>query len=152
MPVETTNHVSARLSEEDKREIDKAIETIRERLSFLKKCNEEERAGMMQLGRVGRTFIGRALDLVKKSPGVLPRSFDENEFANDALLYAQLGEIGDKLQALHQSVVDTEAAVGTDAFTAALVVYQSGKLARQGAEMDGGLPGLERRMGSSPRS
>lgn len=145
-PSPATNNVSAQLSEEDKKAVQNAIQTIRERLTFLKEFTEEERKGMMQLGKVGRTFIGRALDLVQNSPGVLPRSFDEEEFANDALLYAELGEIGDQLAELHRRVVDTEAAVGMDAFTAALVVYQSGKLAREGAAMDGGLPGLERRL------
>lgn len=145
-PLGATNIVSARLTEEDKKAVQSAIQTIRERLNFLKNFSEEDRKGMMQLGKVGRTFIGRALDVVQNSPGVLPRSFDEEEFANDALLYAELGEIGDQLGELYQRVVDTEAAVGMDAFTAALVVYQSGKLARQGADMDDGLPGLERRL------
>lgn len=143
---ERTNIVSARLSEEDKKAVQNALQTIRERLPFLKEFSAEERKGMMQLGKVGRTFIGRALDLVQNSPGVLPRSFDEEEFANDALLYAELGEIGDQLSELHRRVLDTEAAVGMDAFTAALVVYQAGKVAREGASMDGGLPGLERRL------
>ncbi|MEM0967733.1 MAG: hypothetical protein AAF191_10170 [Verrucomicrobiota bacterium] len=146
-----TNHVSARLSEGDKDAIKDAIQTIRERLHFLKEYTEEDRQGMMHLGKVGRNFIGRALDLVQNSPGILPRSFDEDEFANDALLYAELGELAEQLSDIHRRVVDTENAVGTDAFTAALVVYQSGKMARAGAEMDGGLPGLDRRLNGNAK-
>lgn len=146
-----TNNVSAQLSDEDKKAVQNALQVIREKLNFLKDYSEDERKGMMQLGKVGRTFIGRALDLVQNSPGVLPRSFDEEEFANDALLYAELGEIGDQLAELHRRVVDTEAAVGMDAFTAALVVYQAGKVAREGAAMDHGLPGLERRLNREVR-
>ncbi len=142
-----TNHVSARLSEEDLRAIHGALNVIRQNLPFLKSFREEERESLMHLGKTGRTFIRRALDLVMRDPGVLPRSFDEEEFAGDALLYGQLGEIGDLLKELHQQVVDTEAAVGTDAFTAALVVYQCGKMAQR-SEMDGGLPGMEKRLAS----
>jgi len=140
-----TNHVSVRLPAEDLAAIQGALQTLRTKLDFLKSFTPEERESLMHLGKTGRTFIRRALDLVVKDPGVLPRSFNEEEFAADAVLYGQLGQIGDQLKALHQQVVDTEAAVGTDAFTAALVVYQCGKMAQR-SEMDSGLPGMEKRL------
>ena len=147
---EITNHVSADLTEQDKREIYDAIDLIRRKLSFAKDFTEEERDELMRLGKTGRNFVEKAQNLVERSPGILPRSFDLEEFNRDADLYQELGNINDELQKLTERVADTEAAVGSDAFTASLVVYQSGKLARTGDDMDNHLAGWRRKISDSP--
>ncbi|MEM7699726.1 MAG: hypothetical protein AAF236_15130 [Verrucomicrobiota bacterium] len=140
-----TDNVSAELTESDKREIHEAIRTIRSKLHFIK-LTESQRDELMRLGKTGRQFVDRALNLAVNKPGILPRSFDEKEFRRDAELHRDLGEIADDLRALTQQVEDTECAVGSDAFTAALIVYQQGKLAREGADMDSHLEGLHRKL------
>ena len=142
---DVTNYVSADLSEQDKRDIYDAMDVIRRKLSFVKDFSKEERANMMRLGKSGRSFVDKAQNLVQRDPGILPRSFDLGEFMRDAELYQELGNIADELQKLFERVSDTEAAVGSDAFSAALVVYQSGKLARTGDDMDNQLGGWRRR-------
>lgn len=142
---EVTNYVSAELSEQDKRDIYEAMDVIRRKLSFVKDFSKEERANMMRLGKSGRSFVEKAQNLVQRDPGILPRSFDLGEFIRDAELYQELGNIADELEKLFERVSDTEAAVGSDAFSAALVVYQSGKLARTGDDMDNQLGGWRRR-------
>lgn len=144
-----TNHVSSDLSEKDKRQIYEAIDLIRRKLSFAKDFTEEERSNLMRLGKTGRTFVDKAQNLVETSPGILPRSFDLEEFNRDADLYQELGNIADELQRLTDRVKDTEAAVGSDAFTSALVVYQSGKMARTGDDMDNHLAGWRRKKNDS---
>jgi len=134
------------LSEEDKREIYDAIDVIRRKLSFARSFTQEERDHLMRLGKSGRRFVEKAGDLVQRSPGILPRSFDPDSFKRDAELYQELGDIADELKKLSEQVADMEAAIGTDAFTAALVVYQSGKLARMGDDMDNHLGGWRRRL------
>jgi len=146
---DVTNLVSVDLSESDKREIYDAIDLIRRKLSFAREFTEEERANLMRLGKTGRTFVEKAQDLVERSPGILPRSFDVEEFKRDADLYQELGNISDELHRLAERVADTEAAVGSDAFTASLVVYQSGKLARTGDDMDNHLVGWRRKISDS---
>ena len=138
---EITNHISADLSEQDKKEIYDAIDVIRRKLSFAKDFNDDERKSLMHLGQTGRNFVDRAQNLVQRSPGILPRSFDIDEFHRDAELYQELGNITDELTKLTQRICDAEAAVGSDAFTASLVIYQSGKLARTGDDMDNHLTG-----------
>ncbi|MDF1812170.1 MAG: hypothetical protein P1V20_08145 [Verrucomicrobiales bacterium] len=144
-----TNNISADLSERDKRQIYEAIDLIRRKLSFAKDFTDEERSNLMRLGKTGRTFVEKAQNLVESSPGILPRSFDVEEFSRDADLYQELGNIADELQRLSERVADTEAAVGSDAFTAALVVYQSGKMARCGDDMDNHLGGWRRKISES---
>lgn len=139
MDSETTNNISASLSEQDKKEIYDAINLIHSKLPFAKNYSEEERDKLMRLGDTGHKFIDKAQGLVKNSPGILPRSFDTEEFSRDAELYQELGEIHQKLKKLTNMVADSESAVGGDAFTAALVVYQIGKLARVGNDMDDNL-------------
>jgi hypothetical protein len=146
---EVTEFVSADLTEKDKRQIYEAIDLIRRKLSFAKDFSEEERANLMRLGKTGRTFVEKAQNLVETSPGILPRSFDLEEFNRDADLYQELGNIADELHRLTERVKDTEAAVGSDAFTASLVVYQSGKLARTGDDMDNHLAGWRRKKADS---
>jgi hypothetical protein len=146
---EVTNLVSVDLTESDKREIYEAIDLIRRKLSFAKEFTEEERANLMRLGKTGRTFVEKAQNLVERAPGILPRSFDVEEFKRDADLYQELGNISDELHRLAERVADTEAAVGSDAFTASLVVYQSGKMARTGDDMDNHLAGWRRKISDS---
>ncbi len=141
-----TNHISADLTEQDKKEIYDAIDVIRRKLSFAKDFSDEERRSLMRLGKTGREFVEKAQALVEAAPGILPRSFDVDEFHRDAELYHQLGQISDELRKLTDRVSDTEAAVGSDAFTASLVVYQSGKLARTGDDMDNLLSGWRRKV------
>ncbi len=143
---EVTNNISADLSEQDKKEIYDAMDLIRRKLAFAKDFDDDEKEGLMRLGKTGRSFVEKAQDLVKRSPGILPRSFDTDEFHRDAELYQELGDISDELQKLSEKVADSEAAVGSDAFTAALVVYQSGKLARVGDDMDNHLTGWRRKL------
>lgn len=147
--LDITEHVSGDLTEKDKRQIYEAIDLIRRKLSFAKDFSEEERRNLMRLGKTGRTFVEKAQNLVDSSPGILPRSFDLEEFNRDADLYQELGNIADELNRLTERVQDTEAAVGSDAFTAALVVYQSGKLARTGDDMDNHLAGWRRKKNES---
>ena len=143
---EITNNISADLSEQDKKEIYDAIDLIRRKLSFAKDFSQEEKSSLMHLGQTGRNFVERAQNLVQRAPGILPRSFDVEEFHRDAELYQELGNITEELKKLTERISDTEAAVGSDAFTASLVVYQSGKLARTGDDMDNHLAGWRRKI------
>ena len=141
---EITNHISADLSDQDKKEIYDAIDVIRRKLSFAKDFSEEEKESLMHLGKTGRKFVEKAQNLVESAPGILPRSFDVDEFHRDAELYHELSQISREMKKLTERISDTEAAVGSDAFTASLVVYQSGKLARTGDDMDNLLTGWRR--------
>lgn len=141
---EVSNLVSADLTEKDKRDIYEAIDVIRRKMSFARDFTDDEKANMMRLGKAGRNFVEKAQDLVERAPGILPRSFDVDEFKRDADLYQELGNMADELRKLTERVSDTEAAVGSDAFSASLIVYQSGKLARTGDDMDNQLTGWRR--------
>lgn len=134
------------LTDEDKRQIYDAIDVIRRKLSFTKDFSAEEREDLIRLGKTGRRFVDKAAGLVERSPGILPRSFDVDSFNRDAELYQELGDISDELRKLSNQVDDTEAAIGSDAFSAALVVYQSGKLARTGDDMDNLLSGWRNKL------
>jgi len=113
---------------------------------FAKRFTAEEREALIRPGAAGRRFVDQARELARRRPGLLPRSFDEKEFLRDAELFEELRRIGDELRDLSERVEDTVAAVASDAFTSALVVYQSGKMAREGGEMDESLHGWRRKI------
>ena len=63
-----------------------------------------------------------------------------------------LAPIADRLQQLAELADDTVVAVGTDAYTAALVVYQMAQVAGKGAGLDGALDAMGQRFARKSRA
>jgi len=141
----STSYVSATLSDMDKTAALAAIETIKTKLPFLVDLSPEDRRSLPKMGDKSVAFVQAALTLVQQNPTIVPGAFNVEEFEKDATLLAALGEVAAAVAQLNELVEDTMLAVGTDAYTAALIVYQSAKMAGKGQGLDALLDAMGQR-------
>lgn len=130
------NRVSAKLVPADKDAVMQAIATIKTKLPFLVDLTPEERRALPKMGDKTNAFVAKALEVAQQNGDFLPRSFNVDEFATDVALYAELRSIYLALIPLSELVDDTMLEVGSEAYAAALTVYQYAKNAGQGAGLD----------------
>jgi hypothetical protein len=140
------NKVSAVLTDTDVADILKAFETIRTKLPFLVDVSPEERRTLPKMGDKSRAFVEQANELAKRDDSALPRSFSVEEFTLDVELIHQLAPIIAACAQLHELLEDTNLVIGSDAYVAALIVYQYTSKGSGGSE-GGGLDDLLDAMG-----
>jgi hypothetical protein len=141
----STNHVSATLSDADKTAALAAVETAKTKLPFLVDLSPDERHALPKMGDRSVAFVNAALTLVQQNPSVVPGAFNVAEFQKDVALLNGLGEVAAVVAQFNELVEDTMLAVGTDAYTAALIVYQSAKMAGKGQGLDALLDSMGQR-------
>jgi hypothetical protein len=139
------NRISAQLTQADQTAVMAAINTIRQKLPFLLDLTPEERRSLPRMGDKSRAFVAQALTLAEQNEDMLPRSFDVAEMRKDVELAQALEPIAAALTQLLELVEDSYLAVGSEAYTAGLVVYQSAKNSDKGAALDNLLDALSQR-------
>jgi hypothetical protein len=139
------NLVSATLSSEDVAAVKAAVETIHQKLPFLHGLDPEARRSLPRMGDKSRAFVRKCLEVGNQNPGLLPRAFDLNEFARDVALDEAMLPVAETIRKLAEMVEDTQTAVRSDAYAAALAVYSSLKQGGKGQGLDGALDDLGRR-------
>jgi hypothetical protein len=141
----TENRISGRLTGDDLNAVLTAIQTIKSRMPFLQSVGSEELKRLPKIGDKGLAFVKKALELAAQSDDFLPRSFDVQEMKNDVDLYEALLPIRIALAQLTEMVDETAALVGSEAYAAGLVVYNSAKMSGKGAGLEGVLDELGKR-------
>jgi hypothetical protein len=121
------NAISATLSQDDRDAIGRAIQLIESRLPFLIDLVAEERTALPKMGDKTRAFVDKAFEVASTNPDFLPRSFDVEEMRKDLELYQDLNRIRMSLLQLQDMIDDTCMLAGSEAYTAALTVYNSAK-------------------------
>ena len=99
--------------------------------------SNEERKALPKMGDKSRAFVSKALEVATQNPEFLPRSFDLNEMRKDVQLFEALYPVLLSLSQLQELLDDTSIAVGSEAYAAALQVYNYAKASGQGAGLDG---------------
>ena len=145
------NRINATLSPADRDAVLAAIETIKQKLPFLVDLTPDERRTLPKMGDKSRAFVSRALDVAAQSSDFLPRSFDVDEMRRDVELADALQAITISLMRLSEMVDDTATAVGSEAYSGALVVYQYARQSGQGAALDGLLDAMGQRFARKAR-
>lgn len=74
--------------------------------------------------------------MATQNPEFLPRSFDLEEMRKDVQLFEALYPLLLSLTQLHELVDDTSLAVGSEAYAAALQVYNYAKASGQGSGLE----------------
>ena len=138
------NPISAQLSQTDRDAIDHAVTTIKQHLPFLVDLMREERAALPKMGDKSRAFVAKALEVASRNATFLPRSFEVEEMRKDLELYDDLYGLLLTLTQLQDMVDDTCIVVGSEAYTAALTVYN---YAKNSGQTSGGLEPLVQAMG-----
>ncbi len=148
----TTNQISATLDQTNRDAVMAAVATIKEKLPFLIDLTAEQRKSLPKMGDKSRAFVSKALEVATQNPDFLPRSFDLEEMRQDVELFESLYPILLSLTQLHELVDDTCIAVGSDAYAAALVVYNFAKASGKGAGLDAVADEMGRRFARKSRN
>ncbi|MCC5644862.1 hypothetical protein LC607_18330 [Nostoc sp. CHAB 5824] len=133
----STTPISATLAQTDRDAVLQAISTIKEKLPFLVDLSSDDRKTLPKMGDKSRAFVSKALEMAAQNPEFLPRSFDLDEMRKDVQLFEALYPVLLSLTQLQELVDDTSLAVGSEAYAAALQVYNYAKASGKGAGLDG---------------
>ena len=137
-------NITASLSPEDMQQIKAALQTIQKKLPFLITLSTEERRRLFKMGDKSLAFVNNSLTAAQSNPDILPASFDIQEFVRDYQLAATLTELLIALRQLSEQVDDTLLAVGSEAMSSSLTVYDYVKTA---AKKTPGLKSLAEQLG-----
>jgi hypothetical protein len=132
----STNRVSASLSPADQKAVLDAIATIKQKLPFLIDLTVDERRTLPKMGDKGRAFVSKALEVAAQNPDFLPRSFNVDEMRSDVQLFEALQPITMALTQLQELVDDTQIEVGSEAYVAALAIYNYARASGHGQALD----------------
>jgi hypothetical protein len=139
------NRIDATLSNTDKQTVLDAIQTIRTKLSFLASLSAEARQSLPKMGDKSRAFVTQALAVAEQNDAFLPRSFDVAEMRKDVDLIEAIYPILVAVTQLKELLEDTYKLAGSDAYSAALVIYNSAKANGQGEALEALLDTLGQR-------
>jgi len=122
-------NISAKLTEADVQAIKEALATIQDKLPFLVNLTVEERRKLFKMGNKSHAFVSNSLTAAQSNRGILPASFNVDEFVSDYQLATTLTDIHLGLQQLTEKVDDTLMAVSSEAMSSSLTVYDYVKTA-----------------------
>lgn len=92
---------------------------------YLQALTPDERSNMLKMGPKTVDFVKKAFEYARNNPSFVPAFLDLNEFTRDSAALSGLSPIGQLLAGL---VLDTESTMmlaGSDAYAAALVLYNN---------------------------
>jgi hypothetical protein len=138
-----TPSISATLSQADRDAVMDAVAMIKAKLSFSVDLSPEERKARPKMGDKSRAFVSKALEVATQNPDFLPRSFDLEELRKDVQLLA--------ITQLQELLDDTCLAVGSEAYAAALQVYNYAKSSGNVGGMDAVVGEMGQRFARKPR-
>jgi hypothetical protein len=120
-------NISATLSEEDKSAILSAIEIITSKLTFRVNLTNDEKMSLAKMGMGSIAFVEKALQYGKSTPAIVPPYTKIDELQRDFELARALMPINSALNQLSVSIADTTIAVGSEAMSAALSIYNTSR-------------------------
>ncbi len=122
------NRINATFPTEQRERAQAALATLAETLPFLIDLSSDERAGMPRFGDRSRGFVSKALTIAEAHPEILPVSFRVDDFRTDVQLVEGLYPLRNAVETLLGRITDTWFAAGSEAYAAALLVYQYAKI------------------------
>lgn len=132
------NLISASLSDEANKRLLCITKEMKEILSFGLKLTKSEKKKLPKMDDERLPFVEKSIQFGKQEPAIVPPYTDLDELSKDLDLYKDLKTIEYEIRSLAEMVIDTRIAAGSDAYVAALSIYNSSKGA---AKM--GVPGSD---------
>jgi hypothetical protein len=122
-------NIAATLSPQDIQEIKAALQKVQQKLPFLITLSTEERRKLVKMGDKSLAFVNNSITAAQSNREILPATFNVEELVQDYQLAAALTELLTSMQQLTEQVDDTLMAVGSEAMTSSLTVYDYVKTA-----------------------
>ncbi|MEH2059920.1 MAG: hypothetical protein V7K97_27950 [Nostoc sp.] len=122
-------NIAATLSPQDIQEIKAALQTVQKKMPFLITLSTEERRKLVKMGGKSLAFVNNSVTAAQSNREILPATFEVEELVRDYQLAAALSELLTSMQQLTEQVDDTLMAVGSEAMTSSLTVYDYVKTA-----------------------
>ncbi|MCC5665394.1 hypothetical protein LC653_16080 [Nostoc sp. CHAB 5784] len=122
-------NITGSLSLQDIQEIKAALQTVQQKMPFLITLSTEERRKLVKMGDKSLAFVNNSITAAQSNREILPATFDVEELVQDYQLAAALTELLISMQQLTEQVDDTLMAVGSEAMTSSLTVYDYVKTA-----------------------
>jgi len=122
-------NIEAALSDDDVKEIKAAITTIQTKMPFLVNLTAVERQSLFKMGDKRLAFVQNSLKAAEGNRGILPNSFDYDGYVKDCELAAKLTDVLMALRQITEQTDDTLMAVGSEAVSNSLTVYDYVKTA-----------------------
>nr|MCM0591349.1 hypothetical protein [Gloeotrichia echinulata DEX184] len=98
-------------------------------MGILVTLSAEERRKLVKMGDKSLAFVNNSVTAAQSNREILPASFDVEEFVRDYQLATSLTEILTSMRQVSEQVDDTLLAVGSEAMTSSLTVYDYVKTA-----------------------
>jgi hypothetical protein len=130
--------VSATFTSDDEKEVMDLIARIKAKFSFCIKLTTEHRKRLTKIDDGRLPFVEKGVDFGEKQPNIVPPYTDMNELRKDLAFVKATRRVKSELESLAELVSDTRTAAGSDAFQAALSIYNSAKSA-----VKQGVPGTQ---------
>ena len=124
--------------------IEAALAALEKELVDFVELSVEQRRELLKLGPKTEVFCRATIEVMERNPGALPADFDLNAIRQDRVAIDQVRPLLSRLRMLVSRVQDTEMALGSDLYKAALDGYRFAKATGKGAMLD------ELRMQASP--
>ncbi|WP_373525003.1 hypothetical protein [Nostoc sp.] len=122
-------NIAAALTPQDIQEIKAALQTVQKKLPFLITLSTEERRKLVKMGDKSLAFVNNSITAAQSNREILPATFDVEEMVRDYQLATTLTELLISIQQISEQVDDTLMAVGSEAMTSSLTVYDYVKTA-----------------------
>jgi len=121
------NYISAVLSEEDQKKILDHFSEIRKILSFKVDLTSSQKKSMPMLDDGRRPFAEKSLMYGTNEPRIVPPYTDLAELKKDLALYDAVKPIDMEANSVAELISNIRMAAGSDAYVAALSIYNSAK-------------------------
>jgi hypothetical protein len=141
MGIET---IDATVTQQQVDNIVTAVKTIQEQLPFLIGLSAQKRRELPKMGRKAQTFTVQALDMAVQHSELMPRNLKIEEARRDIALFEALNPILQAVSQLHELLEDTQMVVGSEAYAAARLAYNSAKVSGKNQGLDDILEDLSR--------
>ncbi|MEH2363181.1 hypothetical protein [Nostoc sp.] len=122
-------NMAAALTPQDIQEIKVALQTVQKKLPFLITLSTQERRKLVKMGDKSLAFVNNSVTAAQSNREILPATFDVEELVRDYQLATALTELLISMQQITEQVDDTLMAVGSEAMTGSLTVYDYVKTA-----------------------
>ena len=116
--------------------IDAAVSALEKELVDFVELSVAQRRELVKLGPRTEVFCRATIDVMERNPGALPADFDLDAIRKDRVAIDQVRPLLSRLRMLVSRVQDTEMALGSDLYKAALDGYRFAKATGSGAMLD----------------